>query len=300
MILANQHTSLVSIALCTYNGEKYLKAQLDSLVIQDYQNLEIIIVDDCSTDNTVSIIKEYQKLYSNLNLYVNEENLGFNKNFKKALESCNGDYIAFADQDDIWELNKISKMVEKVGDNLLVYHNSAYIDENDIPSGLSKKSHHRFVSGDCAINFLYYNCVSGHACIIHRDLLEVTPPFPENFYYDWWLAYTAANIGRIDFLDESLVKHRKHSNSSTSADNTDPRSLRLYQFKLFLANPVTDGSVKEMLQKLIENYEELRFKKFSLKLFLILIRNANQLFYIRKKSIYSRLRFLITESTQHK
>ncbi|TCC93534.1 glycosyltransferase family 2 protein [Pedobacter frigiditerrae] len=295
----SQHTSLVSIALCTYNGEKYLKAQLDSLVIQDYQNLEIIIVDDCSTDNTVSIIKEYQKLRSNITLYINEKNLGFNKNFKKALENCKGDYIAFADQDDMWELNKISKMVENIGDNLLIYHNSAYIDENGIPNGLSKKSHHKFVSGDCAINFLYYNCVSGHACMINKDLLETTPPFPKDFYYDWWFAYTAANTGRINFLNESLVKHRKHSNSSTSADHTDPRSLRLYQFKLFLAHPMTIGSVKEMLLKLIHNYEELRFKKFSLKLFSILIRNAHQLFYIRKKSVYSRLKFLITESTQH-
>lgn len=299
MILENTNMSLVSIALCTYNGEKYINEQLKSLINQDYPNLEIIVVDDCSTDNTVNIIKEYQKEHSTINLYVNDHNLGFNSNFKKALGYCKGDFIAFSDQDDSWELNKISKMTNSIGNNLLLYHNSSYIDENGVASGLSNKSHHRFVSGQCALNFLYYNCVSGHACMISKELLEITPPFPQGFYYDWWFAYTAANKGRINYLNESLVKHRKHRGSSTSSDHIDPRSLRIQQFKLFLAHPITIDSVKIMLEKLIANYEELRFKKFSLKLFIILVKQSQQLFYIRKKSIYSRLKFLIKESTQY-
>src|SRR5258708_3925751 len=103
---------LVSIALCTYNGEAYLKEQLDSLIDQTYPNCEIIIVDDCSKDGTVDILKQYANEYTQIKLYINTENLGYTKNFEKAIVLCNGEYIALCDQDDIWDKNKISIMID--------------------------------------------------------------------------------------------------------------------------------------------------------------------------------------------
>ena len=97
---------LVSIAMATYNGEKYLKEQLDSIYAQTYKDIEVIVCDDCSSDKTVEILDEYKEKYG-LKYYINEKNLGFKKNFEKAISLCSGDFIALADQDDIWIENKI-------------------------------------------------------------------------------------------------------------------------------------------------------------------------------------------------
>ena len=112
---------LISIALCTYNGEKYLREQLDTLVDQTYKNLEIIIVDDCSTDSTMQILEEYAEQYINIKVYQNKKNLGYIKNFEKALSLCLGEYIAMSDQDDSWALNKIEYLVGLIKDNQLIY-----------------------------------------------------------------------------------------------------------------------------------------------------------------------------------
>src|ERR1700748_3070750 len=95
---------LVSVAMCTYNGEKYIRQQLDSILNQTWRNLEIVIVDDGSSDDTFAIISEYAEKDSRIKCFKNEVNLGFNKNFEHAVELTTGDYIAISDQDDIWLL----------------------------------------------------------------------------------------------------------------------------------------------------------------------------------------------------
>lgn len=287
---------LVSIALCTYNGEKYLAQQLDSLVKQDYTNLEIVILDDFSTDATIQILKSYEKKNSEITLIQNSSNIGFNKNFEKALSYCSGQYIAIADQDDVWMQNKITIMMEHIGDNLLLYHNSNYINENGFLMNKSTQTHHRFISGYCAKNLIYYNCVSGHSCLISKKLLTITPPFPVNFYYDWWLAYTAACAGKIDYLNLSLVNHRLHNHSTTARDNCDSKSGRIYHLNLFINHNGTPDTLKKLLVRLMENYQNQISDNISQSLFILLFKNAKQLFFIRKKSLFSEFKFIINES----
>ncbi|WP_421945293.1 glycosyltransferase [Pedobacter sp.] len=289
---------LVSIALCTYNGEKYITKQLDSILKQDYPNLEIIISDDISSDGTATILKNYAAKYQNIKFWVNESNLGFNQNFKKAMDNCSGDFIAIADQDDIWLENKISLLMENIGDNLLIYHDSAYIDNQDKPTGKSTLSHHRFVKGECAKNLLYYNCVSGHTCLIKKELLSLTPNFPTNFYYDWWLAYTAACTGKITFITNKFVLHRKHEESSTGKDKTDAKTTRIAHLNLFLNHPLTPKNLKEFIQSLLKGYGVLNTNSFSSKLFNILLSNINSLFYIRKRSVASLIKLIYRESSK--
>ena len=124
------HKPLVSIALCTYNGEAYLREQLDSIANQSYSPLELIAVDDSSSDNTLEILKEYAAIYPFIKIFVNPENLGYIRNFEKALQLCSGDFIALSDQDDIWDHKKIEKQVNSIGNNLLVYHDSEFVDQN--------------------------------------------------------------------------------------------------------------------------------------------------------------------------
>lgn len=212
--MANQE--LISIALCTYNGEKYLHEQLDSLVNQTYPNLEIIIVDDRSADRTISIIKSYQEKYSFIKLYENESNLGYVKNFEKAISLCGAEFIALSDQDDIWDLNKIEILHQEIGDNILIYHDSEFIDENGKSLERKMSDLRNFYKGTDSRVFLLENCVSGHAVLFKKLLVSLSIPFDKNIFHDWWLSYVATQNGGITFTCQCLVKYRQHTNANTN------------------------------------------------------------------------------------
>ena len=108
---------LVSIAMATYNGELYVAQQLDSILNQTYSNLEIIIVDDNSQDNTYQILQNYAHKHDNIKLFKNKVNYGVALTFSRALSLTTGQFIACADQDDVWFANKIELLVNNIGDN---------------------------------------------------------------------------------------------------------------------------------------------------------------------------------------
>ncbi|MBE9464163.1 glycosyltransferase family 2 protein [Dyadobacter subterraneus] len=223
-----QNTPLVSIALCIYNGEKFMREQLETLVNQTYPNLEIIAVDDRSKDSSLAILKEYADKYPFFTFYENEENLGYVKNFEKAISLCNGELIALSDQDDIWDLDKIRLQVEAIGDSQLVYHDSTLIDEKGKPTGKKMSDIINLYSGDNPKTFLFFNCISGHSCMIRKDLLPWALPFHKDFFHDQWLAYVAANVGKIEVIHDSLVQYRQHSTSSTDIMNKRKKINKKY------------------------------------------------------------------------
>ena len=126
----------VAVVLSTYNGEKYVRDQLDSILNQTYKNIEIFVRDDGSKDSTVDIIKEYQKKNKNIKLVIGE-NLGFIKSFYTLLELSEGyEYYSFADQDDYWENNKLELLINELEKTditkpCLAYSASDYYDEAD-------------------------------------------------------------------------------------------------------------------------------------------------------------------------
>lgn len=211
-----KETPLVSVVLCTYNGERFLKKQLNSIIDQTYDHLEIIIVDDCSDDRTLSILEGYQQKDKRIKLFRNERNLGYTGNFEKALKLCNGKYIAFADQDDIWEKEKISILLGEMDGHTMVYHNSDYIDENDKPIGAFTVSKvFRVYEGESSLPFILSNCVHGHATLIDSKLKNYIFPFDKRFSHDWWVTYVAFNLGSVKYIDKVLVHYRQHKNSVT-------------------------------------------------------------------------------------
>ena len=120
---------LISVVMATYNGERFLAEQLDSIFLQSYPNIELIIVDDVSVDGTVAIIKSYCEKHSNIRLYVNDENLGYIKNFEKGMLLATGALIALSDQDDIWVTDKLSILFEGIAEHEIIYSDSELIDE---------------------------------------------------------------------------------------------------------------------------------------------------------------------------
>ncbi len=208
---------LVSIAMTTYNGEKYIQKQLESILNQTYSILEIIICDDMSKDRTVEIIKEYAKKDSRIKLYINEKNLGFKKNFERVISLCSGSYIALADQDDIWKKNKIKKLVENIGQYDLIHSTASLIDENSnvINEKWIKQDDFKYTFE----RFIFGNTVTGCTLLFKRQLLEDFFPIPSGEkYHDWWLGLLASKHKGIKYIDIPLIKYRQHNEQDTGAN----------------------------------------------------------------------------------
>ncbi|UZD22898.1 glycosyltransferase [Algoriphagus halophytocola] len=223
----NSSLPLISIALCPYNGCKYLRPQLDSLVNQTYPNLEISVYDDCSTDETPSIIQEYAKEFPQIKVHQNSRNLGYQENFSANFKACKGVLIAPSDQDDIWALDKIEKLYQILKDHILVYHDSELIDEKGKSKGIKMSTKLNFVSGMNPKSFLFFNCVSGHSMLFRKDLLDHIFPFPKKGFYDHWIAFVASHYGSIDYHQECLVKYRQHQHNLTDILGSKSKETKL-------------------------------------------------------------------------
>lgn len=139
--MADSHTenpvTRVSVVVCTYNGARFLRPQLDSLLSQSLPPCEIIVSDDGSTDGTADIVREYAARDARVKLHVNRPALGFNLNFSQAFQLAGGDVVASCDQDDVWHPDKLAHMVAALECKPLAFHNSAlFTDDPSRPMGL--------------------------------------------------------------------------------------------------------------------------------------------------------------------
>jgi glycosyltransferase involved in cell wall biosynthesis len=292
----------VSVVIATYNGEHYLREQLDSILSQTIQPLEVIIQDDCSNDSTVALIQEYFSRLPIL-LKINEKNIGYIRNFEHALSQARGDYIAICDQDDIWEANKLELLLSNIGDSSLIYSNSLLIDSdaNSLNKTLSDKLKNRFISTHSPLSFVYDNCVSAHAMLFSRSLLPQLFPFPKHLYFDAWITANAASANGIHYLDQSLVQYRQHSTNTLSITQKaslsfrekialktqkkrDEHTSRVEIINDLLSIVSLTQEEQNLLRKLRQ--EHLSFPKhwFNIIFFALLLQNKNTLFAITKRN----------------
>lgn len=292
--------AIVSVVLCTYNGEKHIRQQLDSLLSQTYSPIEIIIQDDNSTDTTLEILAEYQKEYKSISVYRNEENIGFNQNFEKALMLAKGEYIAICDQDDIWLENKIERLVNHIKDHWLIFSNSELIDETG-------KSLNKLLVGSLDLKeadftaILLRNFVSGHTTLFKREFIAFILPFPKTGYYDWWMGFVALYHHKLIYLDEVLTRYRIHSHSviNKQVDNMAENALKravqnsaLVQLGHFYNYLKDHRKQQQIISKVVTlfNPESDGQRDFKLALFLYL--NYNQFFPFEKyRNVFSYARY---------
>lgn len=216
----------ISVALCTYNGEKYIKQQLESIIDQTELVNEIIIGDDGSTDKTIQIAKEVlEDAKIDYKIICNTVNLGFCKNFENVISHTKGDIIFLSDQDDVWESDKVEVMIRDFDHNensLVIFSNANLVNENmeRLPGTLWDAVYYTEKENKKSEWFellLSGNYMTGAAMAFRRSLFEQTKPFPKNVYHDEWLAVHAALYGDIEKEERKLINYRQHGKNVCGA-----------------------------------------------------------------------------------
>lgn len=217
----------ISVCMATYNGEKFIKKQLESILNQTMEVDEIIISDDNSTDNTLEIIKSFNN--SKIKVLKNLEQ-GVVNNFENSLEKSTGDYIFLADQDDIWTLDKVEKVIKNLKIYDLVVHNAKIINSED--KIICKKTFFEIRNSKKGLlKNLYKNSYIGCCMAFNRNILEKSMPFPKNIpMHDSWIGLISEIYGKIYFDEEVLFYYRRHENNVTELNNS--KNSKLKQLKI--------------------------------------------------------------------
>ena len=212
---------MISIALATYNGSKYLREQLDSILAQSMDDFEVVACDDCSTDETPQILEEYASKDSRFKVFSNKNNLGFKKNFEHILSLCKGEFIAFCDQDDIWEPNHLEVLYKNIGNNNCIGANALIIDENGVSLNKTLLEYwpvHAMPKNELELfqHELYSNVIQGTASLIKASLVKQALPIPDNIkYHDYWFALIAGCNNKCKYISDVVLKYRRHSNNAS-------------------------------------------------------------------------------------
>ena len=207
---------MISVCMATYNGEKYLKDQLDSILKQIQSSDEVIISDDGSSDSTRYIIEEFQKEYKNIYL-VDGSKRGVQKNFENALKHARGDILFLSDQDDVWKDGKVKRVLKEFEDSqtLCVVHDCEIVDANlnstnETFFGLKHGKPGLIVN-------LYKNAFIGCGMAFRKCVFEKSYPFPDHIeMHDWWIGLVASCMGKTVFIHDSYLLYRRHGDNASS------------------------------------------------------------------------------------
>jgi len=286
--------------MCTYNGAASINDQMDSIIQQTYRHLEIVIVDDCSADNTPELIQEYQVRDNRIRFYRNDKNLGYNKNFEKACLLTTGNYIAISDQDDIWDLHKIEIMMAKWDKESVFVYSVSKDFFGDTPLEGDGTKPIRYYEGNMPEKLAFDSPIHGHACMFHRSLLKAALPFPDTTYYDWWLSMIASATDKVSCIKETLTHHRiRAGNSSRTLLDIKEKEERIEKVRrqcithmeAFLNQPAGSIATRTILAKYISLLRRKKSNGFSWPLFSFFFTHRNIVFhYKRRQNVFSLLK----------
>ena len=214
-------TGTISVAMCTFNGESFLREQLESLAWQTRLPDELVVCDDASSDSTANILQEFaRRAPFSLRIIRNLATLGSTRNFEKTIKLCEGDFIALCDQDDIWEPNKLNRLMEAFADPSVggVFSDATVIDASAQPTGRQLWNHHRFQFGrrddfcrEAAIRLLLkHDVVTGATLMFRATLRNLLCPISDLWVHDGWIAWMLVLYSRLTFVAEPLVRYRVH------------------------------------------------------------------------------------------
>lgn len=234
----------IAILLCTYNGEKYLKEQIESLMNQTCKDFIILARDDKSSDKSIDILRSY-----GIKVLEAKENLGAKGSFAEllgyALENTQCKYFMFCDQDDVWKSDKIEKTLKKMelaekkygNIPLLVHSDLEVVDEN---LKIICDSFWEYENLNPKINrfnrLLIQNTVTGCTTMINKELAEKSINIPDQaIMHDWWIALTASYLGKIEILEDKTVLYRQHGNNTVGAKRNSKVQIIKHAVSLLLS-----------------------------------------------------------------
>ena len=254
---------LISIVLASYNGEKYLRPQLDSLLAQDYPSLEFVCVDDASSDESWAILQAYQAKDPRLTILQQSANHGYIATFEKGIRAATGDLIALADQDDIWVPNKISKLFDALGQASLVYSDSELIDARGEKMGQKMSQIKKQIAYDSPLMYTFGAWAPGHSMLFKRDILDTALPFSNYVTHDYLLGFAATCHEGIHYLPIPLVQYRQHETNAIGADlkkskktykSRQERNHRICERVKILADRCPDSAEKKIFERLYRHF----------------------------------------------
>ncbi len=279
----------VTVLLSTYNGDKYIGEQLDSLLNQTYNNFNILVRDDGSSDNTVNILELYEKRYPSKFSIIKGINVGVIKSFFELIECCSEDssYIAFCDQDDFWEPLKIERAVSALEASKAKIKgycsNLKLVDEN--LNFLSIK--YNKMLRPSFYNAIFENIVTGCTFVVNNELIFLLKN-RINFInsnnilmHDWFLYIIATSFGEVIYDKESYIQYRQHTNNVVGMDTNiiskiKRRTRNFYKYK--------NRRIKQVEEFYINYKDELLENKMK---YLDKLINAN--------TIMKRIKFIFKE-----
>lgn len=220
----------VSVALCTFNGARFVPEQLGSILGQDRAPSELVVCDDGSTDDTLTVVQDALEEYRRgaggsraaLTVLEGVVPLGVTRNFERAVLATSEPVIALSDQDDVWHAGRLERMLARFeeDDRLDLLHTDArLVDEVGRPLGATLFESLEVSETELALEergqafdvFLRRNLVTGATTVFRRRILDAAVPFPENWVHDEWLAIIAAAAGRVKVLREPTIDYRQHT-----------------------------------------------------------------------------------------
>jgi Glycosyl transferase family 2 len=221
-------TTSISVAMATYNGERFLRQQLDSLAAQKYFPSELIISDDASSDKTITVAEQFAETAPfTVRIYRHDSRVGYSANFMRAAALCTSDLIAFCDQDDIWSPLKLASCVESFRDPevLLVYHNAQVVTETGEPLNRLEYNTSRPIAPPlslCLLPSYYMNFAFGFTEVFRRSIMEFSDAREMSLSFndlhapmthDQWVFFVASVFGSIVYLDKVLASYRQHGSN---------------------------------------------------------------------------------------
>ncbi|MBB6447260.1 glycosyltransferase family 2 protein [Bacillus benzoevorans] len=210
----------VSVAMATYNGENYIKAQIDSILSQLGLEDELIISDDHSSDATVSIIEEYRKQDSRVKLFMNEEK-GVTSNFENAIKRTQNEIVFLSDQDDVWKPEKVQTVLSYYEKNpkILMIMSDITVVDNELHPTIESFYEFRGSRAGVLKNIIK-NSYIGCAMSFRKELKEQILPIPRNVpMHDMWIGLVADMNKAALLIPEKLIYYRRHNSTVTTVEN---------------------------------------------------------------------------------
>lgn len=221
---------MVDILLAVYNGEKYIRPQIESILAQSYTDWRLLIRDDCSNDSTLEIINSYAKRYAEkIKIFKGETNSGSAaSNFFWLCKKSSADYIMMCDQDDFWLSNKIEltlkkiQVIERKSERkcpILVHTDLKPVDANlnELAESMFRRQNLN-ASRDKLNYLLAQNIITGCTVMVNRELLKYCKTIPQQvIMHDWWFGLIASAFGKIGFVDKTTMLYRQHEANQVGA-----------------------------------------------------------------------------------